>query len=138
MERLVTEAIEKAEKSVVAIARVRRENTLRLRAGRSCDSAVPAGPLCRPDRPSFVPNEFGTGVVIDAKGLILTNYHVIGEVRCVYSVWVARKAYRSRSKPRSVERPGRPGIDAENLKPIAFGDGRAVKKGQFVIALGNP
>ena len=29
-------------------------------------------------------------------------------------------------------------IDADNLKPIALGDARELKKGQFVIALGNP
>lgn len=140
MERLVTDAIERAEKSVVAIARVRREKDAP--AGPE-DLTLPAFPLDRdagPTDPKFVPNEFGTGVVIDAKGLIVTNYHVIGDVRGAdYYVWLARKPYAAKVKAAD------PWLDlavlqveADNLRPIAFGDGRAVKKGQFVIALGNP
>ena len=141
MERLVTEAIEKAEKSVVAIARVRREKDAPAREPE--DLALPPFPLDRdvgPTDSKFVPNEFGTGVVIDAKGLIVTNYHVIGDVRGAdYYVWLARKPYAAKVKAAD------PWLDlavlqieAENLQPITFGDGRAVKKGQFVIALGNP
>jgi serine protease Do len=141
MERLVTDAIERAEKSVVAIARVRREKDAPAREPE--DLALPPFPLDRdvgPTDPKFVPNEFGTGVVIDAKGLIVTNYHVIGDVRGAdYYIWLARKPYAAKVKAAD------PWLDlavlqieAENLLPITFGDGRAVKKGQFVIALGNP
>jgi serine protease Do len=145
MERLVTEAIERAEKSVVAIARVRREKDAPARE--PGDIGIPLLPLDRefgldavPTDPKFVPNEFGTGVVIDAKGLIVTNYHVIGDVRgAEYYVWLARKPYAAKVKAAD------PWLDlavlqieAENLQAMPFGDGRAVKKGQFVIALGNP
>ncbi|HZN36733.1 MAG TPA: trypsin-like peptidase domain-containing protein [Pirellulaceae bacterium] len=133
MEKLVTEAIEKAEKSVVAIARVRRE------------PAAEAGSPLRLERtdpldPAFVPHEFGTGVVIDAKGLIVTAAHVLGNVReADYYVWISRKPYPAKVKAAdpwldlAVLQ-----IDAANLKPITFGNARELKKGQFVIALGNP
>ena len=39
-----------------------------------------------PKDPSFIPSEFATGVVVDSKGLILTNYHVLGE-DSQYVVW---------------------------------------------------
>src|SRR5687768_6702792 len=52
MERLVTSAIERAEKSVVAIARIRRE--------------IDGDPDELAADPGFVPSEFGTGIVIDA------------------------------------------------------------------------
>lgn len=133
MERLVTDAIERAEKSVVAIARVRHEPA----AG---GAEQPRTERRDPFDPAFVPNEFGTGVVIDAKGLIVTAAHVLGNVReADYYVWINRKPYPAKVKAAdpwldlAVLQ-----IDAANLKPIVFGDARGLKKGQFVIALGNP
>jgi len=132
MEKLVTEAIEKAEKSVVAIARVRHE------APAAGDPVVTE--RRDPFDPAFVPHEFGTGVVIDAKGLIVTAAHVLGNVReADYYVWLSRKPYPAKVKAAdpwldlAVLQ-----IDATNLRPITFGNARDLKKGQFVIALGNP
>src|SRR5262245_21234480 len=83
LEKAVVDAIAKAEKSVVAIARVRKDGS---------DPAVPRDvdqprlpppvpEVSDPTDPDFVPSEFGTGVVIDAKGLIVTNYHVLGDTK---------------------------------------------------------
>jgi serine protease Do len=140
LEQVVSDAIAKAEKSVVAIARVRRD--------------APAGPMEDDDRPpalripdvtdptdpSFVPHEFGTGVVIDAKGLIVTNYHVLGDVKAAdFYVWADRKPYPAKVKAAD------PWLDlavlqieASDLAPMPLGNARELKKGQFVIALGNP
>jgi serine protease Do len=93
-----------------------------------------------PTDPSFVPHEFGTGVVIDAKGLIVTNYHVLGDVKSAdFFVWLSRKPYPAKVKAAD------PWLDlavlqieAENLKPMPLGNAKDLKKGQFVIALGNP
>jgi serine protease Do len=87
-----------------------------------------------------VPSEFGSGVVIDAKGLIVTNFHVVGDHRSAdYYVWLNRKPYAAKLKAAD------PWLDlavmqieAANLKPVTFGDARGLKKGQFVISLGNP
>jgi serine protease Do len=141
MERLITEAIERAEKSVVAIARVRKEEAQSDLAGADRIPGIER-PLERLDAtdPRFVPTEFGTGVVIDANGLILTNYHVLGNVRQAdFFIWHSRKPYRATVKAAdpwldlAILK-----VDGANLRPILFGDGRALKKGQFVIALGNP
>src|SRR5438477_5689425 len=141
MERLMTEAIERAEKSVVAIARVRKEE------GTGEQPAATGIPLpgslierASPTDPRFVPTEFGTGVVIDASGLVVTNYHVLGNVRQAdFFIWQNRKPYRATVKAAD------PWLDLAVLKvdgltarPIPFGDVRSLKKGQFVIALGNP
>jgi serine protease Do len=78
-------------------------------------------------------------VGIDAKGLIVTNYHVLGDIKTAdYYVWLSRKPYPAKVKAAdpwldlAVLQ-----IDAE-LRPVALGDGGSLKKGQFVIALGNP
>jgi len=140
MQRLVVDAIERSEKSVVAIARVRRDPA---RPTVPEDIAVPALPgLGRTDPTdrTYVPSEFGAGVVIDAKGLILTGFHVVGDHRDAdYFVWLDRKPYAAKLKAAdswldlAVLQ-----IEAVNLKPIVLGDARSAKKGQFVIALGNP
>jgi serine protease Do len=93
-----------------------------------------------PVDPAFVPREFGTGVVIDAKGLVLTNYHVVGDYRVAdYFVWLRKKPYPAKLKAAD------PWLDlavlqieAEGLRAMTLGDARGLKKGQFVIALGNP
>ena len=136
LEQQLIKAIASADKSVVAIARVRNE-ALNPPAG------LP-GPLnglpLRPTDADFMPNEFGAGVVIDKAGLILTNYHVLGEVKeSAYFVWAQRQPFRARIVAAD------PWYDlavlsvpAKHLVPIKFSDGRRLRKGQFVIALGNP
>lgn len=142
-------AIAKAEKSVVAISRVRRS-----RDAKDVQSAdgrlVPFGglpfasPEPDPTDPDFVPAEYGTGVVIDARGLILTNYHVLGdgdelELYDYYVTACDRKTRIARIKaadPRSDLAVL--SVDGNGLTAIPLGDGGKLKKGQIVIALGNP
>jgi serine protease Do len=135
--------------SVVAIALFRQPRPGKDRAaalGRRDLPGIPqiAGDGARPDDPEFLPSEYGTGVVIDRKGLILTNYHVLGhdteDYQFEYYVTTNdRKSYKAQIKahdPRSdlavLE------IAAQDLTPIALGDAATLKKGHIVIALGNP
>lgn len=131
IEQAMVEAIAKADKSVVAIARV--------------DPMEPAGiaePLARPRTPAdpdFVPDHFGTGVIIDRHGLIVTQAHVVGEKSEHYVTTVERKVYKATVKasdPRSDLAVLK--INADDLTPIKFGDASKLKKGQIVVALGNP
>lgn len=130
LESALVAAIAKAEKSVVAVARIR---------GSDVPLAEDAEPGAETE-PDFVPDGFGSGVVIDAKGLILTNHHVLGDVQgSTYYVWVQRKPYRAKVKAAD---PWLDlavlSIDASDLIPLALGQGSDLKKGQIVIALGNP
>ena len=143
MEQVLVKAIARAEPSVVAIARVQKEQ-----AGESFGFEFRPDPFGRPTAPfsapkptdpDFVPNEFGTGVVVDRRGLILTAYHVLGEQSDYYVTTHDRKVYRARIKgadPRSDLAVL--AVDATDLVPIPFGDAAVLKKGQIVIALGNP
>ena len=141
IEQAVVDAVAKAEKSVVAIARVRRDTQANEQAS---DRALPGLESLEathdPTDPGFIPHEFGSGVVIDAKGMILTNYHVLGDLKTAdYYVWISRKPYLAKVKSAD------PWLDvavlqieADNLRPATLGNARDLKKGQFVIALGNP
>jgi len=146
MEKVLVDVIARTEKSVVAIARVPKEQP-----GESLNFEFRPDPFNRrgtrlatpqPTDPEFIPEEFGTGVVVDRRGLILTVYHVLGEdpTQSQYYVTTSeRKVYQARIKaadPRSdlavLE------IKANDLVPIVFGDAGGLRKGQIVISLGNP
>ena len=101
--------------------------------------------------PETVPDGYGSGVVIDDRGLVLTNYHVIGEVGKESARVVATKVYVRlpgagrgsyadilAADPRAdlaVLKMLRPPAD---LKPLRMGDAGQVRKGDWVVALANP
>ncbi len=153
LQDLMVTAIEKAERSVVAIARVRKAER-GLRAPEDF-----AGPLrldhsslgflseANPTSPDFVPNEFATGVVLDRDGHIVTTYHALGDpLLNDYYVWTRQRPF----KVAQVEVPqevkaGDPWTDlavlkvaASDLEPMPLGDASRLRKGMIVVALGNP
>lgn len=148
LEEVLIRAIERSEKSVVSIARYRREEA----AGREFRPellprpGVPFDPPANtPASPDFVPNDFATGVVIDEKGLIVTTRHAVEGPEDT-ELWVttsARRPLRARivgADPRSdlaVLKVTDASPDV-TFTPITFGDASQLKKGQIVLALGNP
>jgi serine protease Do len=143
METAVVDSIARAEQSVVAITRYRLPDSGNARGTDETPPFAPGG--SRFDGPA--PHEFATGVIIDARGYVLTNYHVLGDPsKNAYKVWVNRKPYEAVDVRLTGEiKAGDPWtdlavlkVDAEGLKPITFGDAQSLRKGQIVIALGNP
>ncbi len=87
----------------------------------------------------------GSGVIVDASGLLVTNYHVIApEGRLVDGVEIFLSDGRSVSSPVSVVGFDRDvdvavlKINAPNLVPIKWGNSDALEVGDPVLALGNP
>lgn len=143
MEKAVVETLEKHQASVVAIARVRRD-AHRDRRGDLFDEQPGAFPhvfeTLKPTSPDFFPQEYGAGVVIDREGYIVTAYHVLGDVaRNHYYVFSQRRPYEATVVAAdawldiAVLK-----VDAHDLQPARLGEAEKLKKGQFVIALGNP
>ena len=142
VEKTLVRVIERNEKSVVAIARVRRE-----RPGETFQFEPRPDPFGRrlsplappqPTDPDFIPNEYGTGVVV-GRGLILTAGDVLGDESDYYVTTFERKVYKATVKaadPRSDLAVL--AIDATDLPPITLGNADDLKKGQIVISLGNP
>lgn len=151
IESAMIAAIERAEASVVAIARYRDpanpEETTAIR-GRGPAPAPRVQPgVLRLDPEFEAPPDgiygFGSGVVIGDAGEILTTYHNVSGA----SRLIVRAAGNQRfdaeiiaADPRSdlaVIAPRLAGPDAPSLKPIPLGDAGALRKGSFLIALGN-
>lgn len=142
LERTMTEVVARAEKSVVAIARVKDNSSEALNREARPDPfgqrlTPPVVPS--PTDPDFVPNDYATGVVVDRRGLILTTYQTLGENSTYYVTTHDHKTYRASIKgadPRSDLAVL--AIDAADLTPIVFGDAAGLRKGKIVMALGNP
>jgi serine protease Do len=92
--------------------------------------------------PNNVPPAFGSGVVIDPQGLILTNYHVIENAAKIYvrlpggrGAYADIHAADSRSDL-AVLKLLNPSFLP--LKAITLGDADKMERGQFVLTLANP
>ncbi|MBL8826244.1 MAG: trypsin-like peptidase domain-containing protein, partial [Planctomycetaceae bacterium] len=152
IEQAMVTAIGTAEKSVVSIARVASDGSGQ-RDDRELDLPLIQRPgfpqrmreINDPRDPEFVPKEFSAGVVIDAKGLILTAYHCVlkGDLHKVTTL--NRKVFNTSiyaADPRSdlavlkVDEGQK--IADDDFVPIKFGDAKKLRKGQIVITLGNP
>ena len=152
LENLLVRAIERSEASVVSIARFQREPG-EVAGNPFQPEFIPRpgiviNPLgdtssAQPSSPEFVPNEFSTGVVIDKGGVIVTTYHAVVSPGEIWVTTTARRPLQAKvlaADPRS-DLAVLKVIDAApdvEFKPITFGDPTKLKKGQIVIALGNP
>ena len=87
----------------------------------------------------FLPNGGGSGVVISADGLIMTNHHVIDNSTQVRVVFEDGRMYESEiiGSDRLTD-IGLLKISASNLIPISIGNSEALKVGDLAVAIGHP
>ena len=168
VEDVITRVVEKSERSVVAIARIPlKGNAFDRDPARNLFDLDDRVQTKNPTAPGFKPREFGTGIILtpprDAppgtpRRLILTNYHVVqggqtfrntgnsAPTARIY-VWLGRGQTVAASifaaDPRSDLAVLEFDYESLNLQPAAIpavplADLPQVRKGQFVIALGNP
>lgn len=153
IEATMADAIARAEPSVVAIHRDKTpgsQETLAVR-GRKPSPLFRDGnradvPIFRPPGEDFLSFDFGSGVVIGDKGEILTAFHVVRGAARLKVRAAGGQAFDAEiiaADPRSdlaVIAPVHPdpGVDPPRLKPISIGDSTRLRKGSFLIALGNP
>lgn len=140
LESKVERVIKHVEPSVVAISRVKPVETQHLRTLHDpfMELRRPTQ-ISTPSDPGFVASAVGAGVVIDAKGLILTHRSLIIPGHDHWVTTSDNKSYRAR--PIALDpRSGMAvlAIRAKKLKVIKFGDGAKAKRGNFTITLGNP
>lgn len=91
--------------------------------------------------PANVPESYGSGVVINDSGLVLTNYHVVQDATKVYVRLPGGKGSYAdihAADPRSDLAVLRLLDTSLRVKAIPRGDGGKVRKGQLVLSLANP
>jgi S1-C subfamily serine protease len=84
-------------------------------------------------------------VVVGDKGEILTAYHVVKGAKALHVRAANRQSFPaeiiaadSRSDLAVIVPRDTPGLPTPSLKPIALGDATRLRKGAFLVALGNP
>lgn len=90
-------------------------------------------------QPQDLDQDIGSGFVISADGLIVTNKHVVGDTDGTYRVvdkddktYEVEKVYRDPANDLAILK-----INASGLKPVEMGDSSKLKVGQFVVAIGT-
>jgi len=81
----------------------------------------------------------GSGFVISADGLIMTNAHVVDGATQVTVKFPDRREYKA--KVLGVDKPSDIAvikIDAKGLKPVKLGDPSTLQVGEWVLAIGSP
>lgn len=163
LESTLADAIAKAEPSVVAIAREKNENDATTAVkGRARTAEEGAALLEAPDQalllkgrlgvlpdddfgPDQLSFDFGSGVVVGDRGEILTAYHVVRGAKRLHVRAVDKQSFVAEiiaADPRSdlaviVPKSGT-GITPPRLVPLPIGDSTKLRKGSFLLALGNP
>jgi S1-C subfamily serine protease len=90
--------------------------------------------------PATVPESYGSGVVLDEAGLLLTNYHVVlGATKIFVRLPGGIGSYADihAADPRSDLAVLRL-LEGKGYKALRLGDGGKAESGQFVVALANP
>jgi S1-C subfamily serine protease len=152
IESVMGDAIARAEPAVVAIHRDKAQDPNRTLAVRGRRPAHPALERDRFDIPNhapfgddFISFDYGSGVVIGGGGEILTAFHVVRGAERLTVRAAGGPAFEAEviaADPRSdlaVIAPVRDrDVDLPRFKPIPIGDSTRLRKGSFLIALGNP
>jgi serine protease Do len=155
LETAISDAIAKAEPSVVAIHRTKGDDSQETQAVRGRRHPNPREPQRRfifeggrlakiPEPSNFISFDFGSGVVIGDHGQILTMYHVVKGARELMVRAADRQAFYAEiiaADPRSdlavIAPIENDGAEAPKLKPLLIGDAGKLRKGAFLISLGN-
>ena len=93
------------------------------------------------DGPGRMPNEgLGTGIIIDSKGTVLTNNHVISGAEEITILLSDGREYKVTDK--KTDRDSDLAVltiePEEELPSVAFADSDAIDVGDWVVAVGNP
>lgn len=133
-ESLVIDVVEKVSPSVVTVGV--KKTVLR---SLEIDLFDPFGFFRRPQREEKIEQDIGTGFIISADGMIVTNKHVVADSKAEYKVitkddqeYRVSKIYRDPVNDLAILKVG-----ANGLKPVELGDSDNLKVGQFVIAIGT-
>jgi serine protease Do len=122
---------------IVKAVQSARESVVNIRGEKTIPAAA-AGQTPGAD-PNRRVNGMGTGVVIDPRGYIITNYHVIDGVRDIQVTLAGGERYLAKSIARDLETDlAIIKIDAkQDIPAIALGTSSDLMTGETVIAVGN-
>lgn len=137
-ESVITKVVEESLPSVVTVGistTISEGDRLRI------NPFNPFSPFERiPGREQQVEQNIGSGFIISADGLIITNRHVVSDASATYQAltndnkkYNVEQIYRDPLNDLAILK-----INASGLKPLKLGDSHNLKLGQLVVAIGTP
>lgn len=137
-ESVITKVVETSLPSVVT---VKIHKTTSPEDDFNIDPFDPFGRFRRtPQRPTEIDQNIGSGFIISADGLVITNKHVVGDTEATYQIVTndkkvhnVEKIYRDPLNDLAILK-----IGATGLTPLPLGDSSNLKLGQIAIAIGTP
>ncbi len=137
-ESIIIDVVDAALPSVVTIGiKVTRRGQSRIQI----DPFDPFTPFREtPGEEETIEQNIGSGFIVTADGIIITNKHVVLETDATYKVvtndqkeYEVTNIYRDPLNDLAILK-----IDATNLTPLQLGDSSKLKLGQLAIAIGTP
>ncbi len=92
-----------------------------------------------PPRGNIPMQELGSGFIVSADGIILTNAHVVADADVVTVKLTDKREFKA--KVLGLDKPSDVAvlkIDANNLPTVQIGDPQQARVGEWVIAIGSP
>ena len=137
-ESVITKVVEESLPSVVTVGITKTTSTGNLF---EIDPFNPFDPFKRvPNSARKIEQNIGSGFIISADGLIITNKHVVSDTDASYKVltndnkkYDIAKIYRDPLNDLAILK-----INASQLKPLKLGNSNTLKLGQMAIAIGTP
>jgi S1-C subfamily serine protease len=137
-EKRIIDVISKSTPSVVTIG-IKATTTTRSQI--QMNPFDPFEPLQRiPGKQQVIEQNIGSGFIISADGLVITNRHVVEAEDATYKVltndgktYEVQKIYRDTLNDLAILK-----IEAVNLTPLPVGDSSKLKLGMTAIAIGTP
>ena len=137
-ESVVTRVVDEATPSVVTVS-ISKVQTLRTDPFDLFNSFFGLPGRQTEPQEQKIEQDIGSGFVITADGLIVTNKHVVGDTQAKYKVVIGKdevvevkQIYRDPVNDLAILK-----IDKSDLKPVKLGDSDKLKVGQSVIAIGT-
>ncbi len=137
-ESVITNVVKEAIPSVVTVG-IKTTST----TGNSLqfDPFNPFSPFQQvPGQTQNIEQNIGSGFIVSADGLIITNKHVVSDTSAAYQVltndgkkYTVDKIYRDPLNDLAILK-----INASGLKPLKLGDSSHLELGQLAIAIGTP
>ncbi|AFM24643.1 DegQ family serine endoprotease [Desulfomonile tiedjei] len=93
----------------------------------------------QPRHPQSVETLMGSGFIVSSDGLIMTNYHVVKDMKEITVTLPGKRDYKAKligADPESDIALIK--IDAKNLPAVTWGDSSKLRVGEIVVAIGNP
>lgn len=127
------------DKTSPAVVRIESDHKQKAESTSREDELFRQFQIPQPNRRPQIERGVGSGVVVDASGTILTNYHVVEGADTIKVLMSDNKSYDA--KVVGSDQPSDLAVlkvEASNLPSLTLGNSDSVRVGDIVLAIGNP